>query len=83
MKANVSVRPFLLLTVVFAAFTIACSKDPEVAKREYVRSGDAYVAKKQYKEAVIEYRNAVQPSLKYKRSTNSRESWSLARASFT
>src|SRR5678816_4174100 len=60
MKANVSVRPFLLLTAVFAAFTIACSKDPEVAKREYVRSGDAYVAKKLYKEAVVEYRNAVQ-----------------------
>src|SRR5215510_13019569 len=65
MKANVSVWPFLLLTAVFAAFTIACSKDPEVAKREYVRSGDAYVAKKQYKEAVIEYRNAVQLDPKY------------------
>ena len=38
----------------------SCSKDPEVAKREYVRSGDAYVAEKKYKEAVIEYRNAVQ-----------------------
>jgi tetratricopeptide (TPR) repeat protein len=40
--------------------TGACSKDPEVAKREYVRSGDQYVAQKKYKEAVIEYRNAVQ-----------------------
>ena len=37
-----------------------CSKDPEVAKREYVQSGDAYVAQKKLREAVVEYRNAVQ-----------------------
>src|SRR5262245_18994055 len=59
MKANLSLRTLLLLTAAIAAFTIACSKDPEVAKREYVRSGDAYAAKKQYSEAIIEYRNAV------------------------
>src|SRR5688572_7136581 len=52
-------------TIVVIAFLLcssvaACSKDPEVAKREYVRSGDAYFAEKKYKEAVIEYRNAVQ-----------------------
>src|SRR5436190_17007916 len=60
MKANASLRRFMLLAAAISALTIACSKDPEVAKREYVRSGDAYMAKKQYKEAVIEYRNAVQ-----------------------
>jgi tetratricopeptide (TPR) repeat protein len=43
------------------ALTLAgCSKDPEVAKRDFVRSGDSYVAAKQYREAVVEYRNAVQ-----------------------
>jgi len=60
MKANLSCIAFVpaLLFVFFVAS--ACSNDPEVAKREYVRSGDAYVVKKQYKEAVVEYRNAVQ-----------------------
>ncbi len=52
-------RSFLALLIV--AFTgIACSKDPEVAKREYLRSGDTYAAEGKHKEAIIEYRNAVQ-----------------------
>jgi len=38
----------------------ACSKDPEVAKREYVQSGDRYASEKKFKEAAIEYRNAIQ-----------------------
>ena len=42
------------------AFTAGCSKDPEVAKREFVASGDAYVEQEKYQEAIIEYRNAVQ-----------------------
>ena len=37
----------------------ACSTDPEVAKREYLRSGDEYAAQKKFREAIIEYRNAV------------------------
>lgn len=36
-----------------------CAKDPEVAKREYLRSGDAYVAQQKLREAVVEYSNAV------------------------
>src|SRR5438067_76245 len=43
----------------------ACAKDPEVAKREYVQKGDQYVAQKKYKEAVIEYRNAVQQDARF------------------
>ena len=33
------------------AATGACGKDPEAARREYVRSGDRYVAEKKYQEA--------------------------------
>ena len=33
---------------------LGCSKDPEVAKREYVSSGDKYVEEKKYAEAVVE-----------------------------
>jgi tetratricopeptide (TPR) repeat protein len=58
MKANLSILAFAAAAVLLT--TAACSKDPEVAKREYVRSGDTYVAKKQYREAIVEYRNAVQ-----------------------
>jgi tetratricopeptide (TPR) repeat protein len=60
MNVKVSLGAFLLAPAAILLVTAGCSKDPEVAKREYVRSGDAYVAKKQYKEAVVEYRNAVQ-----------------------
>ena len=42
-----------------------CGKDPEVAKREFLRSGQQYVAAGKYKEAVIEFRNAVQQDPRY------------------
>ena len=58
MKANLSILAVAAAAVLLT--TAACSKDPEVAKREYVRSGDTYVAKKQYREAIVEYRNAIQ-----------------------
>ena len=38
---------FVLLLVVAAS---ACSKDPEVAKREYLASGDRYFAEKKFAE---------------------------------
>jgi tetratricopeptide (TPR) repeat protein len=50
------------LTIVLLAVLLpvaACSKDPEVAKREHVARGDRYVAENKLAEAVIEYRNAV------------------------
>jgi tetratricopeptide (TPR) repeat protein len=37
-----------------------CSTDPEVAKPEFVLSGDRYVADTKLREAVVEYRNAIQ-----------------------
>src|SRR5215470_2669051 len=42
-----------------ALATTGCGKDPETAKRAYLKSGDDYMAKQKYAEAVIEYRNAV------------------------
>jgi tetratricopeptide (TPR) repeat protein len=52
----------LLLAVVLAAtsITLSCAKDPDVAKREFVASGDAFMAANKLPEAIIEYRNAVQ-----------------------
>ncbi|MGH9579716.1 MAG: tetratricopeptide repeat protein, partial [Terriglobales bacterium] len=37
-----------------------CTRDPNVKKREYVESGDRYFAGRQYREAVIQYSNALQ-----------------------
>src|SRR5689334_21798259 len=38
----------------------ACSRDPQEKARNYVASGDAYTAKHQTNQALIEYKRAVQ-----------------------
>ena len=52
-------RISLMLMAIVVLGAAACSKDPEVAKREYVKNGDAYVAQQKPREAIIEYRNAI------------------------
>src|SRR5215208_2350061 len=57
-----------LLTTAMALvclISVACGKDPEVAKREHFARGNEYAAKKKYAEAVVEYRNAVQLDPRY------------------
>jgi tetratricopeptide (TPR) repeat protein len=46
----------IILTVVFAL--VSCSRDPNVAKRRYLESGNKYFDKGKYKEARIMYLNA-------------------------
>ena len=43
----------------------ACSKNPDVQKREYFERGNKYADAKKYREAIIEYRNAVQIDPKF------------------
>jgi tetratricopeptide (TPR) repeat protein len=51
----------LLLTCsLFAAFFSGCSRDPNVKKQKYLESGDKYFAESKYREAAIEYLNAIQ-----------------------
>src|ERR1039458_4198329 len=38
---------------------VSCSRDPNTAKKHYVESGDKYYAKGRYKEAAIQYSNAL------------------------
>ncbi len=52
-------RSMGVLTLILVC-TSGCAEDPQVAKREYVRNGDSYVAQQKYREAVVEYRNAIQ-----------------------
>jgi len=54
---------FVLSLLAFGV--LSCGKDPEVAKREFLKSGDAYVAQGKLGEAAIEYRNAIQQDARY------------------
>ncbi len=51
---------FVTALAALAVLAIAgCAKDPARAAREYEASGDAYLARRQHQEAIIEYRNAL------------------------
>src|ERR1700694_510031 len=45
---------------VLAALLTGCSKDPNVRKQKYLESGQRYYDKGQYREAEIQFENAIQ-----------------------
>ena len=47
------------LVTLVALAAPACSRDPQKQAEKYVASGDAYVARKQFNQAAIEYKNAI------------------------
>jgi len=56
-----SVSVFLLLACsLFAATFTGCSRDPNVRKQKYLDSGEKYAAEGKYREASIQYLNAIQ-----------------------
>src|SRR5215469_4265924 len=58
MRHTLFVRVALVLGLM-AAFLTACSRDPNVRKQKYFESGERYYAKAKYREAIIQYRNAI------------------------
>ena len=53
-------RKVVAVTLALAAvIVVGCSKDPQKAKRDFVESGDKFVAQKKYPEAIVQYRNAL------------------------
>ena len=48
----------LTISLVVAA-SISCSRDPEIAKREYLASGDQLLSQQKVREAIVQYRNAL------------------------
>jgi len=46
-------------TLLFA-FLAGCSRDPNIRKEKYLETGNRYLQNQQYREAAIEYRNALQ-----------------------
>jgi Tfp pilus assembly protein PilF len=53
-------RRLLALVLIAAVTAVGCRTNPDVAKQEYVKSGDRFVEQKKYAEAIVQYRNAVQ-----------------------
>ena len=49
-----------LPVVVTVLLLAACASDPNKEKRAYLNSGEKYYKAAQYKEAVIQFRNAIQ-----------------------
>ena len=58
MSRSVSVRLLLACSLLTALLT-SCSRDPNVRKQKYLDSGEKYVAEGRYREAVIQFRNAI------------------------
>ena len=59
MRCSAQVRLFLIAFFIAALFS-GCSRDPNVRKQKYLESGDRYFAKEKYREAAIQYSNALQ-----------------------
>ncbi|HSW50693.1 MAG TPA: tetratricopeptide repeat protein [Bryobacteraceae bacterium] len=57
-------RWLFVLVVVLLAGT-SCSRDPEVAKRKYLESGNRYFDRGKYNEASIMYRSALKKDVRY------------------
>jgi tetratricopeptide (TPR) repeat protein len=55
----------LLVVTLMAAFDVGCSRDPNVRKQRYFESGQRYLQKGKYPEAVIQFRNALQVDSSY------------------
>jgi len=58
MTRSISVR-LLLACSLFTITCTGCSRDPNVRKQKYLDSGEKYAAEGKYREAVIQFRNAI------------------------
>src|SRR5271169_4626205 len=50
----------LFLVGIFGTLLVSCSRDSDVRKVKYLESGQRYAEKGKYREAVIQFRNAIQ-----------------------
>src|ERR1700687_509258 len=55
-----SISRLVLALGLIATVFVGCSRDPNVRKQKYFESGQRYFEKGQYREAAIQYKNAVQ-----------------------
>jgi len=59
MRHSSALRLILALALI-TTFFVGCSRDPNVRKQKYFESGQRYFDKGQYREAAIQYKNAIQ-----------------------
>lgn len=64
MTRSVIVR-LLLICSLLATVVTGCSRDPNVRKQKYFDSGEKYFAEGKYREAAIQYTNAIQIDSRY------------------
>ena len=55
-----SIFRLVLAVGLIATVFVGCSRDPNVRKQKYYESGQRYFDKGQYREAAIQYKNAIQ-----------------------
>lgn len=55
----------LLPAILALVFVAGCSRNPNVLKQKYLESGNRFFEKQQYREAAIQYENAIQIDPKY------------------
>jgi tetratricopeptide (TPR) repeat protein len=55
----------LLAAALMAIFLAGCSRDPNVIKQKYVQSGTRYFEKGKYREAAIQFQNAIKLDPRY------------------
>jgi len=60
-----NLHPAYRLVLVCVLAFAACSKSPEVRKRERFERGNQYAAAQKYREAILEYRGAIQIDAKF------------------
>jgi len=53
------VRAITILAVAAIVLTAGCARSPEAKKARYLERGDRYFKQQQYREAILEYRNAL------------------------
>src|SRR3954447_14432982 len=60
-------RPIRFVPVILALLLglASCSRDPQVVKQRYFESGNKYFEKGRFKEASIQYRNALKKDQKF------------------
>src|SRR5712691_863331 len=54
-----SMRGIVVLLAMALALTAGCTRSPEAKKARYLERGDRYFKQTQYREAILEYRNAL------------------------
>src|SRR5512134_1678293 len=56
---RVTARTILVVAAVGLVLAAACSRSPEAQKARHLERGDKYFARKEYREAVLEYQNVL------------------------